>query len=360
MLKQILVLFGTLIIGQEISGQLQWGNIFGTNTNTNDTRYTIPTVVPARPFNPTHTCELLKLSMEGIGRNSETILKILATHTFDQRYEIAATYKTLYNQDLVQRLFTEYDGKILDVFQYLFWPKEKMYAREFHNAVQGLGTNERALIEMCASLDGQELRRVSSAYQQMYEKLLETDIKGDTSGFFRDLLLELLKGREPDNSPNSVQLPRYTVDTLNNLGHGQWSSNKDMIRDIFCKKSFSELREIFAEYERRNGHKIEVDIEGEFSGDAKKTLLAIAKCAHNRPAFFAEQLTKSKSNFGINHDVLHRIIVGRSEIDLGNIKEEFHKINNEGINVWLKSAIEGYYWDLIVQLAGYKPEFFKD
>jgi len=278
MLKYILVLIGTLIIGQEISGQLQWANIFGTNpnTNTNYTR-TIPTVVPASPFNPTHTCELLKLSMQGIGRDSETIMKILATHTFDQRYEIAATYKTIYNQDLVQKLFLEYDGKILDVIQYLFWPIEKMYAKEFREAVQGFGTNEVALIEMCASLDGQVLRRVSSAYQQMYDKLLEKDVKDDTSGFFRDLLLELLKGREPDNSLNSVQLPRYTVDTLNNLGQGQWSNNKDMIRDIFCKKSFSELREIFAEYERKNGRKIEVDIEGEFKSDAKKNIASYCK-----------------------------------------------------------------------------------
>jgi len=225
----------TLSICQEISGQLQWPNLFGTNTNYNNATLTIPTVVPARPFNAAHTCELLKLSMQGIGRDSETIMKILATHTYDQRYEIAATYKTLYNQDLVVKLFTEYDGKILDVIRYLFWPKEKIYAREFHDAIVGLGTDEDSLIEMCASLDGQVLRRVSSAYQQLYETTLEKDIKGDTSGFFRDLLLELVKGREPDNSPNSVALPRYTVQTLNNLGHGQWSNNKDTIRDIFCK-----------------------------------------------------------------------------------------------------------------------------
>lgn len=60
------------------------------------------------------------------------------------------------------------------------------------------------------------------------------------------------------------------------------------------------------------------------------------KCARNRPEFFADQLIKSMSNFGIKHNVLHRIIVGRSEIDLGNIKEEFTKINGSGINVWLK------------------------
>ncbi|KAJ6643196.1 Annexin B9 [Pseudolycoriella hygida] len=276
MLKYVIVVI-TLSISQQISAQLQWPNLFGTNTNNNNYTLTIPTVVPAKPFNAVHTCELLKLSMQGVGRNSDTIMKILATHTFDQRSEIAATYKTLYNQDLVQKLITEYDGYILDVIKYLFWPREKMYARELHDAMQGLGTDEDALIEMCASLDGHELRRVSSAYIQLYEKTLETDIKGDTSGFFRDLLVELIKGREPDNSPNSVQLPRYTVETLNNMGQGQWSNNKDTIRNIFCKKSFTELREIFAEYERRNGRKIEMDIESEFRSDAKRTLLAIGR-----------------------------------------------------------------------------------
>lgn len=355
MLKYILVVGIMSIVCQEISGQLQWGNIFGTKRNA-----TIPTVVPAVPFNPTHTCELLKLSMKGVGRDAETILKILATHTYNQREEIAATYKTLYNQDLVVQLFTEFtDDHILDVIKYLFWPTEKMYAREFRDAMVGLGTDERALIEMAASLEGHELRRVNGAYIGLFDKTLESDIKGDTSGFFRDLLVELIKGREADNSVQSVQ-PRYTVEALNRLGRGEWSNNKDKIRDIFCKKSFSELSEIVAEYERQNGHKIDEDIESEFSGDVKKTLLAIVKCARNRPQFLAEQLIKSMSNFGIKHNVLHRIIVGRSEIDLGNIKEEFAKINGNGINIWLKSTIEGNYWSLIVQLAGYAPEYFKD
>lgn len=67
------------------------------------------------------------------------------------------------------------------------------------------------------------------------------------------------------------------------------------------------------------------------------------KCAQNRPAFFAERLIKSMNNFGIDHKTLHRIIVGRSEIDLGNIKEEFAKINGNGINVWLKVSQQKWF-----------------
>lgn len=235
----------------------------------------IPTVIPERPFNPTNTCALLKTALQGVGRDSETIMKILATHTRDQRYELAATYKSLYGKDLVQEIMREYDGKLQDVIQYLFWPTEKMYAREFREATRGIGTNEDALIEMCVSLDGQELRKVSSAYQQMYEKKLEKEIRDDTSGFFQDLLMALLGGRQEDTAIFPSQVPRNTAEALKNIEVGKWERQKDTIRDIFCKRSFTELRAMFDEYEKLSGQKIEDAIEREFKKDAKKTLLAI-------------------------------------------------------------------------------------
>ncbi|XP_063708372.1 annexin B9-like [Culicoides brevitarsis] len=318
----------------------------------------IPTVIPERPFNPTNTCALLKTALQGVGRDSETIMKILAGHTRDQRFELAATYKSLYGKDLVQEIMREYDGKLQDVIQYLFWPTEKMYAREFREATRGFGTNEEALIEMCVGLEGQELRRVASAYQQMYEKRLEKDVRDDTSGFFQELLVTLLEGRQEDTAPFPFQVPRNTAEALKNLEVGKWDRQKDTIRDVFCKRSFTELRAMFDEYEKQAGHKIEDAIEREFKKDAKKTLLAIVKCARNRSEYFAETLAKAIPSVGVKHDILHRIIVGRSEIDLGNIKEAFYQKYNKNIDVWLKHILEGYYWDLMVQLAGYQPNFF--
>lgn len=70
-----------------------------------------------------------------------------------------------------------------------------------------------------------------------------------------------------------------------------------------------------------------------------KFLIFTVKCARNRSEYFAETLAKAIPNVGVKHDILHRIIVGRSEIDLGNIKEQFYTKYNKSIDVWLKVRV---------------------
>lgn len=238
----------------------------------------IPTVRGAMPFNPVQTCSELKTALAGVGRDSAKIMRILGTHNRAQRYELAATYKSLYGKDLVDELIREYynQPKFEDALQYIFWPAEKMYAREYREAVRGLGTNEQALIEMTVTLTADELKKTAAAYQQKYEKKLDKDVKDDTSGFFKDVLLCLIQdGRQSDTAPFPSQTPKNTADALANLGSGNWGKQKDTIRDIFCKKSFPELKVMFAEYEKQTGQSIEIAIDREFKRYEKKLLLSI-------------------------------------------------------------------------------------
>ena len=52
-------------------------------------------------------------------------------------------------------------------------------------------------------------------------------------------------------------------------------------------------------------------------------LLISVKVVRDRPSFFAEQLYKSMKGLGTDDCRLIRIVVTRSEIDMGEIKEAF-------------------------------------
>lgn len=55
-------------------------------------------------------------------------------------------------------------------------------------------------------------------------------------------------------------------------------------------------------------------------------LFFLVECVQSPPAFFAKRIYEAMDGAGTDDTTLIRIIVSRSEIDLGNIKEEFERI----------------------------------
>ena len=50
------------------------------------------------------------------------------------------------------------------------------------------------------------------------------------------------------------------------------------------------------------------------------------ECAQNRAAYFAKVLYKSMKGLGTDDNTLIRVVVSRSDVDLGSIKQEYIKI----------------------------------
>jgi len=68
-------------------------------------------------------------------------------------------------------------------------------AKWIHKSMQGMGTNEQQLIDrlLRAHWDKPRFQAVKQAYEAKYKKRLEVAIAGETSGDFKDCLLELAK-----------------------------------------------------------------------------------------------------------------------------------------------------------------------
>lgn len=235
----------------------------------------IPTVFQKRPFFASREAESLHAAIGSTNYDHQAVVRVLSSLTYAQRVEVLQQYQEKFGNNVKNQIVSKFKGKIQDAFEYLFWPLEEIYAHQFREAVKGLGTNEDALIELTTTLTGDDLKSTASAYQSKYGKKLEKDVKDDTSGFFRELLVALLEGRRSDSLPYPAQLPRVTATTLNSFGEGKWEENKETIKEVFSKKSYAELRKMFEEYEKLTGRPIEEELEREFKRDARKLLLAI-------------------------------------------------------------------------------------
>nr|CAH7766068.1 unnamed protein product [Callosobruchus chinensis] len=224
-----------------------------------------PTVVPANPFNSREDAEVLRKAMKGFGTDEKAIINVLARRTNAQRLQIAVEFKTMYGKDLIKDLKSELSGNFEKLVVAMMTPLPEYYAKELHDAMSGIGTDEDVLIEILCTMSNQEIRTIREAYQAIYHRPLESDLKGDTGGTFKRLM----------------------------------------------------------EYQRLTGHDIEEAIKNEFSGDCEEGFLAVIRSIKNQPLFFARRLHKSMKGMGTNDQQLIRLVVTRCEVDMVQIKAEY-------------------------------------
>ena len=284
--------------------------------------------------------------------NRKQIIEILCSRTNAQRVEITKAYKTCFDRELVDEVKRKFRGDFRDLMVAMLTPLNEFHCQELYNALNEAGTDEDALIQILVSLSNREIYEINQKYFKNYGRSLEKDLKSDTSGNFRKLMISLANGTRDETSDVDLTLARVDVVQLKKAGVDRWGTDGSTFNRILSLRSYSQIKMIVEEYEFVTSNTLAKDIKSEFSGNIQEGLLAILRYASNKPEYFARCLYKSMVGLGTNDKALIRLIVTRCEIDMTDIKEEFEEKYGSTLKSFIKGDTSGDYRKALLKLIG--------
>ncbi|XP_026327396.1 annexin B10 isoform X2 [Hyposmocoma kahamanoa] len=315
-----------------------------------------PTVFGVPNFNAAEDAAALRGAMKGFGTDEQAIIEILTTRSNAQRQAIAQAFTHEYGRDIIEDLKSELGGHFEDVIVALMLPPEEYLCKELHNCMDGMGTDEHTLVEILCTRTKKEIAAIVATYEQMYNRPLAEHMCSETSGDFRRLLTLIVtsspQGARDEEAGVNPARAQEAAQQLYDAGEAKWGTDEEIFNKILAHESFGQLRLIFEAYKNIAGRTIEQAIKAEIGGELKEALSAIVECVESAAAWFATRLRKSMQGLGTDDRTLIRIIVSRSEIDLGAIKREYERLYDKTLESEIRNETSGDYKRALVALLG--------
>ncbi|XP_074031463.1 annexin B9 isoform X1 [Leptinotarsa decemlineata] len=312
-----------------------------------------PTVYPYENFDDEEDAKTLKQAFKGFGTDEDAVIEIITRRSNEQRRAIASRFKTMYGKDLINELKSELRGNFEDVIIALMTEPIEFQAKELHKAISGLGTDENTLVEILATHDNDTVVRISNAYEGLYQTSLEADIKGDTSGTLKRLLVGLSTGNRDESDVIDEEAAFNDAQALLQAGELLFAGTEEStFTAVLCQRNRPQLRIIFDKYKEIVGHSIEKAIENEFSGNIKEAMLQLIACIRDRTLYLATRLHDAMKGLGTDDRTLIRIVASRSEIDLEDIKEAYEAAYGKSLSERIADDTSGDYKKGLLAIVG--------
>ncbi|KAM6965201.1 annexin A1a [Aplochiton taeniatus] len=312
------------------------------------------TVLPYPQFSASGDAGVLDKAIKAKGVDENTIIEVLVKRSNAQRQQIKEAYQKASGKPLDSALKAALSGELEEVVLALLKTPAQYDAQQLKAAMKGLGTDEDILIEILASRTNKEITEIKRVYKEANKKELESDIKGDTGGDFRNALLALCKATRVEESTTLVtdDLVDSDARALYEAGEKRKGTDCAVFIDILTTRSALHLRKVFERYSKYSKVDISKAIDLELKGDIESCLTAVVKCAGSKAGFFAEKLNLSMKGSGTRTKILTRIMVSRSEVDLKRIKDEYKKKYGKTLYQDILDDTKGDYEKILLALCG--------
>ncbi|KAJ1520227.1 hypothetical protein ONE63_004437 [Megalurothrips usitatus] len=132
-----------------------------------------------------------------LGTDEEVFNRILAHESFDQLRLIFEEYKNVSGRTIQQAVRDELGGELKEAISTIVDCVQNpaaYFAERLHKAIAGAGTDDETMIRIIVSRSEIDLADIKTEYERLYEKTLESAVKGECAGDYKRTLLALIGG----------------------------------------------------------------------------------------------------------------------------------------------------------------------
>jgi annexin A7/11 len=218
------------------------------------------------------------------------------------------------------------------------------------DAMEGIGTKDKKLIEAVAQLDPLQIAGLRQAYKSRIGRELDQDVSDKTSGRSRDGLLAVVRG--------PLLQDAYTVrKAIKGLG-----TNEAMLNDVLIGRSNADMCAIKVAYQQTFGRDMVADVKGDLSLETKTHFQEIMAAARNEDSFPVHlpqveqdvntfhKITEEKSGKA-KSDVCD-LLIKRNDEQIRAIAHQYQQRFQKPLDVVISKEFNGHMKDaLLLQLA---------
>lgn len=210
--------------------------------------------------------------MKGFGTDEKALIRTLADKDPLQIEAIKSSYERQFGRSLMKDVSKETSGDLEFGLLAIIRGPCLNDAYELYRAIQGAGTNERALNDILLGRSNADVQAIKGMYSRTFHRNLEDDIKGDLSGKTERMFMIVLGGNRAEDSvqPQQQQADNDALE-IYKATEGRMGTDEIAVCSMMATRNDAQIRAIADAY-RRNYSK---DLEEVFKRVSTHTFTAV-------------------------------------------------------------------------------------
>ena len=201
-------------------------------------------------------------------------------------------------------------------------------AEALRKAMKGFGTDEAALIKICANRTNAQRQQIKHAYKSAFGRDLIADLKSELHGKFEDAMVALFT--EPIE---------YDADQLREAMKGL-GTNEDTLIEIIASRSAAQLAAIKAKFKEKYNRDLENDVKKETHGTLQHLLISLLQGSRSantqvnqaQMAAVAQEIYQAgEAKLGTDESVFNKYFCTLSPYELASMAQQYHKLTGHTI-----------------------------